>query len=311
MANPLNPRRQGSAADLRDAYIELLIGALTHTLYAELDLVDVPDEIREALEEEMKTAEDAWILGRPDIARAQGRDWPRLAQTMVGIERLRNVRFAVERVIAERIPGDLIEAGTWRGGVGILMRGLLRAHGVTDRRIYLADSFQGLPEPSPDYPADEGDRSHAMEPLSVSVEEVRENFRRYGLLDDTVQFVEGWFRDTLPPLRGREWAVVRLDGDMYESTMDGLTNLYPGLAPGGFLIVDDYALPPCLEAVEDYRREHGITEKVHKIDWVGAYWRKRGATLRRAPRELSEKAVETARRSPLAPALRRVKHRSR
>ena len=118
MANPLNPRKHGSAADLRDAYLDLLIGALTHTLYAELDLVEVPDEIREALEEEMKTADDAWILGRPDIARAQGRDWPRLAQTMVGLERLRNVRFAVERVIAERIPGDLIEAGTWRGGVG-------------------------------------------------------------------------------------------------------------------------------------------------------------------------------------------------
>ena len=114
-----------------------------------------------------------------------------------------------------------------------------------------------------------------------------------------MQLVEGWFRDTLPPLRGREWALVRLDGDMYESTMDGLTNLYPGLAPGGFLIVDDYGLPPCREAVEDYRREHGITEKVHKIDWVGAYWRKRGATLRRAPSRAGREGGGD--RSPLAP----------
>jgi O-methyltransferase len=73
----------------------------------------------------------------------------------------------------------------------------------------------------------------------VSVEEVRENFRRYGLLDDRVRFVAGWFRETLPRLRDRQWSLIRLDGDMYESTMDGLVNLYDGLCDGGFLIIDD------------------------------------------------------------------------
>ena len=110
----------------------------------------------------------------------------------------------------------------------------------------------------------------------MSVESVRENFRRYGLLDDRVRFVEGWFRDTLPKLRTNTWALVRLDGDMYESTMDGLINLYDGLSVGGFLIVDDLALDPCREAVEDFRRERRIEDPIEEIDWTGGYWRKRG-----------------------------------
>jgi len=104
---------------------------------------------------------------------------------------------------------------------------------------------------------------------------VRENFRRYGLLDDQVRFLEGWFRDTLPTVRDRTWALVRLDGDMYGSTMDGLTNLYPGLAPGGFLIVDDYySIEECRQAVTDFRSDQGIEEPIQQIDWNAAYWRR-------------------------------------
>ena len=277
--------RDGSLEGVRDLYLDLLAKALTHTLYHEIDQAEVPDEIKEALAEEMATAEDAWLIGEPEIARAQGRDWPALAQTMVGLDRLGNVRHCVEQVIADDVPGDLIEAGVWRGGVGILMRAVLKAHGVSNRDIWLADSFQGLPPPKDDYPADAGDRSHAMDQLSVTADEVRENFRRYGLLDKRLHFVEGWFADTLPGLKGRTWSVIRLDGDMYESTMDGLTNLYPGLSPGGFLIIDDYGLPACREAVEDYRSEHGITEPIEEIDWVGAFWR-RDAGQRRPRRRL-------------------------
>ncbi len=96
----------------------------------------------------------------------------------------------------------------------------------------------------------------------------------YNLLDDRVQFLEGWFRDTLPTVKQRTWSVVRLDGDMYESTMDALVNLYSGLSIGGFLIVDDFAHEPCRRAVDDFRREHSITETIETIDWTGAYWRR-------------------------------------
>jgi O-methyltransferase len=112
--------------------------------------------------------------------------------------------------------------------------------------------------------------------LGVSLETVQANFRRYGLLDDRVKFLPGWFRDTLPVAPVERIAVLRLDGDMYESTHLALTHLYPKLASGGFLIVDDYgALPNCRRAVEDFRHAHAITDSMVSVDWTGMYWRKR------------------------------------
>jgi hypothetical protein len=267
----------GSLEHVRDLYLDLLIGALTHTIYAGVDRIEPPDHIKEAFAWAIGESDEPWALFDLERNRAEGRDWPLYGQSMVGLERMRNVRECVETVLADEVPGDLIEAGVWRGGVGILMRGILSAYGVDDRSVWLADSFQGLPAPDPErYPADQGSRSHEVEALAVSVEEVRENFRRYRLLDDNVHFVEGWFRSTLPSLRDRKWAVVRLDADMYESTMDGLVNLYDGLSPGGFFISDDFSLPPCREAIEDFRRERGINEPIERVDWTGIYWRKRG-----------------------------------
>ena len=207
--------------------------------------------------------------------RADGRDWPIFAQTMIGAERLENVRYCVEDVLERDVPGDLIEAGVWAGGTTILMRGILKAHDITDRSVWVADSFQGLPQPNPEaYPADARARWHEREPLSVSLEEVQENFRRYGLLDEQVRFLPGWFSETLQTIKDTSFAVVRVDGDMYESTMDVLTNLYPRLSAGGYLIVDDYAIKPCKEAVDDFRQAHRITEPIEEIDWTGIYWRR-------------------------------------
>jgi O-methyltransferase len=264
-------------SEIRDLYLELLIGSLTHTLYAGVDTMQPPEHLRQSLAPAIIESDEGSFLFDPARARAEGRDWPLFAQTMVGLERMRNVRRCVETVLAEDVSGDLIEAGAWRGGVAILMRGVLKAYAAQDRRVWIADSFQGLPPPDADrYPADRGDRTHELGLLAVPVEEVRENFRRYGLLDDQVRFVEGWFRDTLPGLRDRSWSVVRLDGDMYESTMDGLVNLYDGLSPGGFLIVDDFSMPRCREAVEEFRARRGIDEPIEQIDWTGAFWRRRG-----------------------------------
>ena len=211
-----------------------------------------------------------------------GQIWPAHAETMIGRARMRNIRDCVETVIRDDVPGDLIETGVWRGGACIYMRGILAAHNA-NRRVWVADSFSGLPEAS--HPADVGLWArnekgakialHEAAPLAVSKEEVRANFARYGLLDGSVHFVEGLFRDTLPDLDG-EWAVIRLDGDMYESTMDGLRNLYPSLSSGGFLIVDDYgSIDACKQAVDDYRQEWGINEPIEEIDSNGAFWRRR------------------------------------
>ena len=110
--------------------------------------------------------------------------------------------------------------------------------------------------------------------LAVSLEQVRANFAEYGLLDEKVRFLEGWFEDTLPTAPIARLAILRLDGDLYKSTMDTLQHLYPKLSAGGYVIIDDYwAIAACREAVTDYRQQQGITEPIRRMDWTGVYWR--------------------------------------
>jgi O-methyltransferase len=208
-----------------------------------------------------------------------GAMWPSRAHTMIGIPRLDNIRNCVEEVLQNGVQGDLIEAGAWRGGASIFMRGILKAYGVTDRRVWVADSFAGLPPADRvRYPKESTAEFHRYKDLAVSLDEVRRNFERYGLLDDQVQFIKGWFRDTLPAAPIDQLAVMRLDGDMYESTMDTLVHLYPKLSPGGFVIIDDYNMvKACDAAVEDFRREEGITSELSLIPVSGAFWRKEPA----------------------------------
>jgi hypothetical protein len=240
----------------QDLYFDLLKRCLTNTIYQDMNL----------LQKEPFNAK----------VREHGCDWPAYAHTMVGFKRLDNIRFCIEQVLARGVPGDLLEAGVWRGGATIFMRAVLKVHGVTDRCVWAADSFQGLPPPNPaKYPADAGLRLDTFKELAISLEEVQENFRRYGLLDKQVRFLKGWFRDTLPTAPIQRLAILRLDGDLYESTMDTLVPLYPKLSPGGYLLIDDYfSFPACKQAVHDYRDQHGITEKIIPIDWTGAYWQR-------------------------------------
>lgn len=208
--------------------------------------------------------------------RVDGRDHPLDAETMIGMRRLDNLEECVVTTLRDGVPGDVLEAGVWRGGASIFMQAVLRAYGATDRQVWVCDSFAGLPPPDPDrYPADEGDMLWAEEHLAVSLEQVRHNFERYGLLDDNVRFVQGWFQETLPVAPVDRLAVLRADGDMYESTIAILDNLYPKVSPGGFVIIDDYgAIEACRRAVHDYRDRHGISEPIETVDWTGAYWRK-------------------------------------
>jgi hypothetical protein len=194
---------------------------------------------------------------------------------MLSLRRLDNVQYCLETVLSEGIPGDCIETGVMRGGTVILMRAILRAHGVKDRVVWAADSFEGLPAPNSEfYPDDAGADWHLRPLTEVGVAHVQRNFERYGLLDDQVKFVKGWFRDTLATAPVEKLAVLRLDGDLYESTMDALVPLYPKLSPGGFVIIDDYNLPACKKAVTHYRERENITEQIVPIDDAGVYWRK-------------------------------------
>jgi len=204
-----------------------------------------------------------------------GLGWPINDFTMIGLKRLNNIQFCIEEVIKNKVEGDFIETGVWRGGACIFAKALFEIYNE-NRKVWVADSFKGLPKPNITlYPEDEGDDLYSLEQLRISKEQVMNNFKRFDLLDDNVKFLEGWFKDTLPTAPIEKLAIVRLDGDMYESTMDGLNHLYHKLSSGGFIIIDDYGvIPACKKAVHDFRDEHGITEEIKNIDGSGYFWQK-------------------------------------
>ena len=253
-----------TAGSCRDLYLELLKRSLMGVTIEDASTI-TPAEV----------GQPGRVAPYDPQLRQVGKDWPSRALTMVGRVRLDNLQQCVERVIADDIPGDLIETGVWRGGSVIFMRGLLKAWGVTDRTVWVADSFEGLPPPNPEkYPSDKGLELQHYRELAISLETVRHNFECYHLLDDKVRFLKGWFRDTLPAAPIERLAILRLDGDLYESTMDALSSLYMRVSPGGFVIVDDYVIPACRDAVRDFRAANGITEPIEPIDWAGAFWRR-------------------------------------
>jgi hypothetical protein len=245
---------------LRGAYLDLLRNCLTGLVYADPPL----DWSGEGL--------------RPfdRKVRENGMDWPARAHSMIGHKRMLQLQRAAEFVLDNDIAGDFIETGAWRGGACILMRAVLKLRGVIDRRVWVADSFRGLPPPNPEsYPADRGDHLHTIRALAVSLDAVRDNFARYGMLDDQVVFLEGWFRDTLPAAPIERLAILRLDGDLYESTMDALCALYDKVSVGGFVIVDDYgAYPSCRAATIDFRASRRVTERMYDIDGSGVFWQR-------------------------------------
>lgn len=262
----------GLEPELRRRYLDLL--KLTLTRLGTEDESRIPEGLsrRSRLKRRVLLQRRRLPLSRE--LREQGRDWPVHAETMIGLRRLDNLEDAIATVIRDDVPGDLVETGVWRGGASIFMRAGLAAYGDQDRTVWVADSFAGLPEPDPiRYPLDRGDRHHTIRELAVSLEEVRGNFARYGLLDERVRFLPGWFQDTLPTAPIDRIAVLRLDGDMYESTVVALDALYPKLSAGGFVLVDDYALPTCRAAVDDFRRSHQILQPLQQVDWTGVYWR--------------------------------------
>jgi O-methyltransferase len=216
------------------------------------------------------------LVGEQLRLRAAGMDWPLHGLTMVGLKRLDDLQACIESVVRDGVPGDLMEAGSWRGGASLFMRATLDTLEQSDRTVWVADSFQGFPKPEVE--ADGYDLSADLagcDFLAVPLEEVKDTFARLGC-ERGVRFVPGFFQDTLPALAGGRWSVIRLDGDTYDSVRIAMESLYPGLSPGGYLIVDDYAsLDQCRAATDDFRSEHGITEPIEEVDWSCVRWRRR------------------------------------
>jgi O-methyltransferase len=216
--------------------------------------------------------------------RKLGRSWPLFGYTMIGLQRLNNIQTCIENVLRDGVEGDLIEAGAWRGGATIFMRAVLKYYGVRDRIVWVADSFEGLPALTASQAQYADDLSVDVKTLnnggpmqlglSVSLEKVKSNFAKFNLLDDQVRFLKGWFRDTLPAAPIDKLALLRLDGDMYQSTMDTLVTLHHKVSAGGYVIVDDYyCWPHCKQAVDDFRQARGIVDQIENIDLDAVYWR--------------------------------------
>ncbi|MEM8603215.1 MAG: TylF/MycF/NovP-related O-methyltransferase [Cyanobacteria bacterium P01_H01_bin.121] len=257
----------------RELYLDLLKRCVSNIIYND-DLDMLPGKFKkDPVTGRLNSTEPVAV---DQTLQYYGGIWPTRAHTMIGIPRLDNLRYCVETVIQEQIPGDLIETGVWRGGAAIFMRGILKAFNVLDRRVWVADSFEGLPPTDKlAHPVDAALNLDLINDLAVSLEDVQANFARYGLLDEQVIFLKGWFRDSLPAAPIEQLAVLRLDGDLYESTMDGLVHLYPKLSPGGFVILDDYnAVDGCNKATDAYRQSAGITEPLTLLKSCGAFWRK-------------------------------------
>jgi O-methyltransferase len=267
----------------RDLYFDLLKKALCFFLWEDRAAARIRDPkhpLKKALLKSLNS-----LLGRRGMqlarastfspeARENGLDWAPMADTMIGLKRLDNIQSCIETVLRNNVPGDLIETGVWRGGATIFMRAVLKAYDVSDRVVWVADSFEGLPEPDDEkYPVDKGSKFHLFDVLHVSLDQVKDNFSRYGMLDEQVKFLQGWFKDTLPDAPIRRLAILRLDGDMYESTMDAMKSLYPKVSKGGFVIVDDYGIEACRKAISDYRLEHSISAPILEIDKANSvYW---------------------------------------
>lgn len=250
--------------DCRDLYLELLKKSLSDTLFEPEPDADYPNQAIY-----VAGFVNHYINGR--------------AVTMLPLARLENLRSCVAEIVREGIPGDLIETGVWRGGATIFMRGLLEAYGDDARAVWVADSFEGLPEPDGEqFPKEAAfHRGTTMQryykKMAATIDEVRANFEAYGLLDQRVRFLKGWFKDTLPSAPIEKLALIRLDGDYYESTMDGLTNLYDKLAVGGFVIIDDYgedAWTNCRQAVDRFREQRAIRDPLIAVDSKCYWWRR-------------------------------------
>lgn len=281
-------------ASVSDKYIDLLKAALCASLYEESawrvvegpmrhQIADfsLPRRVLAKLQKEFlvflrrRNLRLVRAFQYDQAKRDTGGDWPLFGFTMTGQRRLDSLQRCVEEILEKQIPGDLMETGVWRGGSVILMRAILKARNDESRLVWCADSFEGMPVPKEtdkriSATADFSDRQY----LAVSVEQVQDNFRKFGLLDDRVRFLKGWFSETLPNAPVGQLSLLRLDGDLYESTRDALVNLYHKMSPGGYVIIDDYrSWQGCRTAVDEFRQEHNITAPLEDIDLDAVLWR--------------------------------------
>ena len=200
--------------------------------------------------------------------------------TMTSVERILTLAAYVRSVVARGVPGDFVECGVWRGGSSMCIARTLLECGVSDRHLFLFDTYQGMTAPtnadvslrgervSGAFPgASESPRAGAYSLTSLS--EVRENLRSTGYAEQRMHFVPGPVEETIPEAAPQRIALLRLDTDWYESTIHELRHLYERVSPGGIVIVDDYGhWAGCRQAVDEFLATLDVVPVLHRIDYT-------------------------------------------
>ncbi len=202
--------------------------------------------------------------------------------TMTTVQRIESVVAATHYVIDNDIPGAFVESGVWMGGSIMAAARTLVERGVTDRDLYLFDTFEGLPEPGEHDKIAGADQSGAevyaqlqaaagdTPYLEAPVDKVRANVALTGYPMDRVHTIQGMVEDTIPSSAPEKVAFLRLDTDFYSSTKVEMETLFPRLSPAGILIVDDYGyLEGARKAVDDYLATYPHPVFLHRIDTSG------------------------------------------
>lgn len=200
--------------------------------------------------------------------------------TMTGPEKLFALCAAVRNLVANQISGAIVECGVWKGGSLMAAARTLLDLGVTDRQLYGFDTFEGMPEPSEEdvdiagvSALEEWRRFHHSRfnaPARAGLDEVRSALASTGYPEGNLHLIKGKVEDTIPAHSPEEIALLRLDTDYYESTRHELLHLYPRVAAGGVVIIDDYGhFHGARKAVDEYLRELQPTVLLHRIDYSG------------------------------------------
>jgi hypothetical protein len=200
--------------------------------------------------------------------------------TMTSPERVFALRHSVLYLLQRGIPGDFVECGVWRGGSMMAVARTMRDFGVTDRNLYLFDTFEGMSAPTQDDVNFNGESAsdllaqspREMNPTAAfsALDEVKSNLKLTGYPPERLFFIEGKVEETIPAQAPAQVALLRLDTDWYGSTYHELLHLYPRLSPGGILIIDDYGhWEGARKAVDTYFAEHSLKLLLHRIDYTG------------------------------------------
>ena len=225
-----------------------------------------------------RAAEDAGLP--PDFEPDDIETWKTVAPfTMTSPERVQALCAAVRYITRAHIPGDFVECGVWKGGSMMAAARTLIKLGDQSRRLHLFDTFDGMTAPTTADISVDGDSAEELLLKSAKeelvwarspLEEVRRAVLSTGYEPSRILFIQGRVEDTIPTRAPQSIALLRLDTDWYESTKHELLHLYPRLAPGGVLLIDDYGhWKGARKAVDEYIADHSLPLMLHRIDYTG------------------------------------------